>query len=276
MARGEAWQLQGRRAAEWVFGGIGQAVLDGLGSLGGLALFAFQIAVQVFRPPFRLHAFLAACESIGAGSIWVVIITALFTGGVFSMQTALAFSLFNAESLVGAAVALSLTRELAPVLTGLMVTGRAGSAIATELGSMRVTEQIDAMATMAVNPFHYLLVPRVLAGLVTMPLLTMIFDVVGIMGALLVAVGIQDIGPAEFWSRVHLWVDLADIFGGLIKAAAFGLVVSIIACYKGFTASGGAKGVGIATNKAVVTSSVLIFVLDYALTSAMLGWWQRT
>lgn len=275
MARGEVWHLQGRRAAEWAFGGIGQAVLDALGDLGGLALFSYQIAVQAFRPPFRLHNFLAACESIGAGSIGVVVITALFTGGVFSMQTALAFQLFNAQSLVGAAVALSLTRELAPVLTGLMVTGRAGSAIATELGSMRVTEQIDAMATMAVNPFHFLLVPRVLAGLVTLPLLTIIFDVVGIFGALLVAVGIQGIGPAEFWSRVHLWVDLADIFGGMIKAAAFGLSVTTIACYKGFTAAGGAKGVGVATTKAVVMSSVLIFILDYALTTVMLGWWQR-
>lgn len=274
MARTIAWFSEGRRAAEWALGGLGQALLDALSDLGGLAIFAFEILIQVFRPPFRVGNFLTACDSIGTGSIAVVIITAAFTGGVFSMQTAIAFELFNSESLVGAAVALSLTRELAPVLTGLMVTGRAGSAIATELGSMRVTEQIDAMATMAVNPFHYLLVPRVLAALVTLPLLTMIFDVVGIVGAFLVGVGLQGIGPAEFWSRVHLWVDLADVFGGLIKAAAFGLVISIIACYKGFNAAGGAKGVGIATTKAVVMGSVMVFVLDYALTTLMLGWWQ--
>ena len=276
MERSGAWYLQGRRAADLALGGIGKSVLDVLSDLGGLAIFAAQIAIQVFRPPFRLRNFLAACESIGTGSIGVVVTTALFTGGVFSMQTALAFSLFNAKSLVGAAVALSLTRELAPVLTGLMVTGRAGSAIATELGSMRVTEQIDAMASMAVNPFHFLLVPRVLAGLVTVPLLTMIFDVVGIFGALLVAVGIQGIGAAEFWSRVHLWVDLADIFGGLIKAAAFGLILTTIACYKRFTAAGGAKGVGVATTKAVVMGSVLVFIVDYALTTVMLGWWSST
>lgn len=274
MARTVAWFAEGKRATEWALGSLGQAALDALSDIGGLAIFAFEILMQVFRPPYRVRNFLIACESIGTGSIAVVVLTAAFTGGVFSMQTTIAFELFNSESLVGAAVALSLTRELAPVLTGLMVTGRAGSAIATELGSMRVTEQIDAMATMAVNPFHYLLVPRVLAALVSLPLLTMIFDVVGIVGAFLVAVGLQGIGPAEFWSRVHLWVDLADVFGGLIKAAAFGLVISITSCYKGFTAAGGAKGVGVATTKAVVTSSVLIFVLDYALTTLMLGWWQ--
>ncbi|HWV37853.1 MAG TPA: ABC transporter permease [Vulgatibacter sp.] len=274
MARTIAWFAGGKRAAEWALGGLGQATLDALSDLGGLTIFGFEILAQAFRPPYRVRNFLAACEAIGTGSIAVVVITAAFTGGVFSMQTTIAFELFNSESLVGAAVALSLTRELAPALTGLMVTGRAGSAIATELGSMRVTEQIDALATMAVNPFHYLLVPRVLAALVTVPLLTMIFDVVGLFGAYLVAVGLQDIGPAEFWSRVHLWVDLADVFGGLIKAAAFGLTIAVSCCYKGFTATGGAKGVGIATTKAVVTSSVLIFVLDYALTSLMLGWWQ--
>jgi len=268
------WYVEGRRAAEWALGGIGQGLLDALSDLGGLAIFAFEILVQAFRPPFRARTFLVACESIGTGSIAVVVITAAFTGGVFSMQTTIAFELFNAQSLVGAAVALSLTRELAPVLTGLMVTGRAGSAIATELGSMRVTEQIDAMATMAVNPFHYLLVPRVLAALVTLPLLTMVFDVVGIVGAYLVATTLQGISSADFWSRVHLWVDLADIFGGLIKSAAFGLVISITACYKGFTAAGGAKGVGVATTKAVVLGSVMVFVLDYALTTLMLPWWQ--
>ncbi len=250
-------------------------MIQALSDLGGVVILGGGVMVQAARPPFRMRNFLAACDAIGVGSISVVVLTALFTGAVFSVQTNLAFALFNAQSLVGAAVALSLTRELAPVLTGLMVTGRAGSAIATELGSMRVTEQIDALATMAVNPFHYLLVPRVLAALVTLPLLTMIFDLVGLAGAYFVAIWLEGISEAEFWSRVSDWVTLEDILGGLIKAAVFGLIISLTACYKGFNASGGAKGVGQSTTKAVVMSSVLILIVDYFLTTLMMGWWHR-
>jgi phospholipid/cholesterol/gamma-HCH transport system permease protein len=170
-------------------------------------------------------------------------------------------------------VTLALTRELAPVLTGLMVSGRAGSAIATELGSMRVTEQIDALATMAVDPEHYLLVPRVIAGILTAPILCMLFDAVGLFGSYLVAVKLSGISEAAFWTRIHDWVDYADIAGGLIKAAVFGAMVTLIACQKGFNAAGGAKGVGVATTEAVVMSSVLILVVDYFLSAIMIPWW---
>lgn len=255
---------------------IGGTVLRVLEDLGGMVLFTVGVFTQSLRPPYRLGNVLAACESIGVGSISVVALTAVFTGGVFGVQTSIAFALFDAQSLVGATVALSLSRELAPVLTGLMVTGRAGSAITTELGSMRVTEQIDALATMAVNPFHFLLVPRVIAGVITLPILVVIFDLIGIGGAYAVAVGAQGVSEAEFWSRVNSWVDLADVFGGMIKGAVFGLVITVTCCYKGFNAKGGARGVGEATTEAVVMSSVLILILDYCLTLLMLGWWQNT
>lgn len=249
-------------------------VLKVLGDLGGVTLLAFEVAILAARPPYRLRNLLAACEAVGVGSIFVVLLTGFFTGAVFGMQSASAFALFDAESLVGATVALSLTRELAPVLTGLMVTGRAGSAIATELGSMRVTEQIDALATMAVDPRHYLLVPRVLAGLLTVPILCMVFNLVGLWGSYLVAVKLEGISEAQFWSRIQAWVDVDDILGGLIKAAIFGLMITLIASYKGFNASGGAKGVGEATTEAVVLSSVLILVSDYFLTALMIPWWD--
>jgi len=253
---------------------MGSTVLRVLADIGGLVILGLEIAAQSIRPPYRLRNLLESCAEIGVGSIAVVVLTAIFTGAVFGVQTALAFSLFDAQSLVGAAVALSLTRELAPVLTGLMVTGRAGSAIATELGSMRVTEQIDALASMAVNPLHYLLVPRVLAGLLTLPILTVIFDLVGVGGAYVIAVLFQGVGEAEFWSRIRSWVDLADVFGGMIKAAAFGLIITLTCCYKGYNAKGGARGVGEATTEGVVMSSVLILVVDYGLTLLMLRWWQ--
>lgn len=262
------------RALHSAFHTIGVTILRVLSDLGGVTLLIGQTFVLAVRPPWRFRNLLASCEAVGVGSLFVVVLTGFFTGAVFAMQSASAFRLFDAESLVGATVAISLTRELAPVLTGLMVTGRAGSAIATELGSMRVTEQIDALATMAVDPRHYLVVPRVLAGLITAPLLCMIFNLIGLWGSFLVAVYLQGIGQAQFWSRIQSWVDTADVLGGLIKAAFFGLLLTAIACYKGYNASGGAKGVGEATTEAVVLASVLILVTDYFLSAMMLPWWD--
>jgi phospholipid/cholesterol/gamma-HCH transport system permease protein len=182
---------------------------------------------------------------------------------VFAHQSARAFELFDAESLVGPTVALTVTRELAPVFSALMVTMRAGSAMCTELGTMRVSEQIDALETMAVNPVQYLLVPRVLSGLVMVPLLVIIFDLAGMAGAYLVAVGIKGISAGTFISRTQQWLDLEDLGEGLIKGAVFGLSVTLISCFKGFNAHGGAKGVGEATTQAMVTSALSIFILDF-------------
>lgn len=253
---------------------LGDVLLQVLADLGGMALLGARLLVLTVRPPYRPKNLLAAMEAIGFGSLSVVVLTALFSGAVFSIQIAVAFALFNAESLVGASIALSLARELAPVLTGLMVTGRAGSAIATELGTMRVSEQIDALSTMAVEPEHFLLVPRVLAGILTLPLLTLVFNFVAILAAAFVAVNVENLSVASFWSRIPNWVELKDVVGGLIKAAVFGLILSLAGCYKGYNASGGARGVGLATTQAVVLASVLILVSDYLLTSLMLPWWR--
>ena len=168
-----------------------------------------------------------------------------------------------AESLVGPTVALTITRELGPVFTALMVTMRAGSAMCTELGTMRVTEQVDALETMAVSPVQYLLVPRILAGLIMVPMLTMLFDTTGMVGGFFVSVTLKGMSAGTWLARTQAWLDPEDIFEGLIKAAVFGFAVSLVACYKGFNASGGAKGVGKATTEAMVGAALSIFILDY-------------
>lgn len=242
---------------------IGHGLMAGISELGGMAQTLGTVARWTFRPPFRLSNFFAQLDFVGVGSIFIVTLTGIFTGMVFAHQTSRAFELFDAESLVGPTVALTITRELAPVFTALMVTMRAGSAMCTELGTMRVTEQVDALETMAVNPTHYLLVPRVLAGLIMVPVLVMLFDTAGLSGAYLVSVYVKGISAGTFIARTQRWLDPEDIAEGLIKGAVFGLAVALIACHKGYNASGGAKGVGAATTKAMVQSALAIFILDY-------------
>ena len=222
-----------------------------------------------FRRPVRFSAIFKQMEFIGVKSVWVVIVTGGFTGMVLALQTYYGFRRFSSEGLVGTTVALSMTRELGPVLTGLMVTGRAGSAIAAELGTMRVTEQIDALTVMALNPVKYLVVPRVLASLLMLPLLTVIADFMGIVGGYFVGVKLLGINEGIFIGRMVKYVDLEDIYNGLAKAACFGVILSVVSCYKGFYAKGGAEGVGKATTEAVVVSSISILVADYVLTSLM-------
>ena len=222
------------------------------------------------KPPFRWGLTLNQAEFIGVGSLFIVLLTGLFTGLVFALQSSFAFAKFNAESLVGATVVIAMCRELAPVLTGLMVTGRAGSAIATELGTMRVTEQIDALSTMAVNPVQYLVVPRVVAMTAVMPLLTMLFNAVGFVGAYLVSVLQSGINEGTFMGRIHQIVELSDLLGGLAKSAVFGFAIALIACHKGMNAEGGSRGVGVAATQTVVSGSVTVLVLDYLLTNILL------
>jgi phospholipid/cholesterol/gamma-HCH transport system permease protein len=248
---------------------LGQSIIDTTESLGRGAMMLTETLVWTFRPPFRLRLLFQAMEFVGVGSLFIVLLTGLFTGAVFALQGASAFRLFNAESLVGSTVALSLAKELSPVLTGLMVTGRAGSGIATELGTMRVTEQIDALETMAVNPVQYLVVPRFLAGVVMVPALSVLFTLVGMCGAYFVGVVLMNIDPGVFLGKTRWLVDPNDITDGLIKATVFGGVLTLVGCYKGFYASGGARGVGIATTQSVVVSSVAILVADYFLTAMM-------
>ncbi len=249
--------------------GIGRYVISLVEGVGRWFLLLFETLLWTIRPPYRIRLLFQAMSFVGVGSLFIVLLTGVFTGAVFGLQSVRAFRIFNAEGLVGSTVAISLARELSPVLTGLMVTGRAGSGIATELGTMRVTEQIDALYTMAVNPVQYLVVPRFIAGLVMVPALCALFTLVGTLGCYFVGVVLLRIDPGVFIENVRWFVDPADLTSGLIKACVFGGILTMVGCYKGFYATGGARGVGLATTQSVVASSVLILVADYFLTAMM-------
>jgi phospholipid/cholesterol/gamma-HCH transport system permease protein len=248
---------------------VGGAVMRGLEEAGELLLLFIQTCLWLLRPPWRLHLIFRQMEFVGIKSINVTVLTGAFTGAVFALQSYHGFSLFGAESLVGSTVALALTRELGPVLTSLMVTGRAGSAMAAELGTMRVTEQIDALYVMAVNPIQYLVLPRVVASVIMLPVLTIVADYVGIVGGYIVGVHLLGINSGIFVAKIIEYVEFSDISMGLIKAGVFGLILSLVGCYKGLYTSGGAEGVGRATTEAVVLASVSILAADYVLTALM-------
>ena len=248
---------------------LGRTTLTALEEAGELMLLLIQTGLWLLRPPFRLRLILKQMEIVGVNSLFVVLLTGIFTGGVFALQTYHGFSLFGAESLVGSTVALALTRELGPVLTALMVTGRAGSAMAAELGTMRVTEQIDALYVMAVSPVQYLVLPRVVASILVLPVLTVICDFVGIVGGYMVGVKMLGINEGIFLNKIIEYLNFEDIGMGLTKAALFGLILSLVGCYKGFYTSGGAEGVGRATTQAVVLASVSILAADYVVTAVM-------
>jgi len=241
-------------------------VLRGVGEFVTLSL---QALLYCFKPPFRPGLLLRQMDFIGPGSVFIILLTGMFSGAVFTLQSMYMFSKFNMESLVGATVALALTRELSPVLASLMITGRAGSAMATELGTMRVTEQIDALSAMAVNPVQYLFVPRFLASVLMFPALAMVFNLVGIFGSYLVAVRMWGVDPGNFMAKITWYVTGNDLISGLVKASVFGGFIALVSCFMGYRAEGGAKGVGTATTRAVVVSSVSILVLDYFLTVLM-------
>ena len=247
---------------EWV----GNLVINAIEEIGQLAVMTFQSLVWLVRPPYRIGVFFEALFSFGVGSLFIVLFTGLFSGLVMAYQFYVGFSLFNAETMVGGTVAISLARELGPVLTGLMVAGRTGSSMTTEIGTMRVTEQIDAMAVMAVNPVQYLVTPRVFAAVLMMPMLVTLFNYVGIVAAYLLAVNMLEIDPGMFIAYTKDFVDPDDLVKSGLKGACFGMAIAVIACYKGFYASGGAKGVGEATTSSVVSSSVAILFIDYCLT----------
>lgn len=252
-----------------LFEHAGRAAISIVEEFGRILLLLISILAWMLRPPFRLRILFKQMEFVGVHSLSVVVITGAFTGMVLAIQTYYGFRMFGGESLVGATVALSMTRELGPVITALMVTGRAGSAMAAELGTMKVTEQIDALYTMSVNPIQYLIMPRVLAGIIMLPILTIISDFIGIVGGYFVGVRLLGINSGIFMARIIEFVDLDDIFNGLIKSACFGLILALIGCYKGFYTQGGAAGVGRATTQAVVFASVSILISDYFLTAVM-------
>ncbi len=265
----EAGAKKGPNIIVAIVDGVIRPVVDALDDIGATVLLAGQAALWLFRPPFRLAQFLLALDFIGAGSTFIVCLVGLFTGMAFTVSSIVGFRQFSAESMVGGVVALALARELAPVLAAVVVTARAGSTMASELGNMRVTEQIDAITTMGVNPVQYLVVPRVVSTTLMLPLLAMIFWLAGMIGGYVVAVVWQGIDPGVFIAKVQQFLEPADLRMLGVKAGAFGLIVSVICCKKGFHASGGARGVGEATARAVVASIVAIFAADYLITTLM-------
>lgn len=205
---------------------------------------------------------------VGYYSLPVVALTTLFSGMVLALQSYTGFARFSAEGAVASVVVLSMTRELAPVLAGLMVAGRVGAAMAAEIGTMRVTEQIDALATLSTNPMKHLVAPRIIAGVLTLPLLVLIGDIIGVMGGYLVGVYRLEFNPSAYIQQTWAFVETLDVVSGLVKAGVFGFIVTLMGCYHGYNSRGGAQGVGIATTNAVVSSAILILVANYVLTES--------
>ncbi len=243
--------------------GLGRSVLTPVEELGRLLSLWVRGRFNVFRRPFRLRLIVQQLEFIGIQSLPIILLASAFTGAVFTYESHEAFAMFGAQGLVGGTVGVALTRELAPTLTGLLVAGRAGSAMAAEIGSMRVSEQIDALEAMAVDPINYLVKPRILAATLALPMLTAVFDFVGILGSYVVGIYVLNMSYPEFVVRLQSWVDWEDIQAGLVKATCFGMIVGTVACYKGYYTKGGAAGVGKATTSSVVVASVAILVSNY-------------
>jgi phospholipid/cholesterol/gamma-HCH transport system permease protein len=251
------------RIPEGFWDQLARPVIRGFETFGQMLQLFAESLLWLFRRPFRIRQFLYAMDFFGVGSLPIIMLVGFFTGAAFSLQVVAIFRSFGTESYIGPVVTISLAVELSPVLTAVMVTARAGSAVATELGSMRITEQIDAMRTMAVNPVQYLVTPRVVAATLVTPMLTMVFTLAGVLGAYAVAVLLMEVDHGFFVSETEWMTDAWDITQGLIKAAIFGLCLAVISCERGYHAQGGARGVGLATTQAVVYSCVTILMLDY-------------
>lgn len=245
---------------------IGQVVLAFLQMTGKLAIFTGTTLYAIVRPPYYSRQTLRQILEVGYYSLPVIGLTAIFTGAVLALQSYSGFSRFNAESSIATVVVLSITRELGPVLAGLMVAGRVGAAIAAEIGTMRVTEQIDALSTLSTNPFQYLVAPRVIAGVITLPCLVLVADIIGIFGGYMVSIHKLGFVPGSYLHSTFQYLEFRDVFSGLVKAAVFGFIITLMGCYQGYHSRGGAQGVGAATTNAVVTSSILILLSNYLIT----------
>ena len=250
-------------------GYIGKSILDLCDHIGAFTLFLFKALQVLISSKLKLHKVFVQMGRIGVDSFNIVVLTGSFTGMVFALQSYIGFQRVGGEQFIGAVVALGMIRELGPVLTGLMVTGRACSAIAAEIGTMRITEQIDALTTLRINPFQYLVIPRILGGTIIMPFLTIFSMIFGIIGGYLICVHVLELSPEDYMSSIKSYVELADITGGLTKATVFGLILSWVGCYKGYNTSGGARGVGISTTQSVVQSSIMILISNYFLTKML-------
>jgi phospholipid/cholesterol/gamma-HCH transport system permease protein len=248
---------------------VGRVFLAFLGAAGRLALFALHAMSHCLRPPFYPRLVLRQLVDIGYYSLPVVGLTALFTGVVLALQTHTGFSRINAEGVVALVVVLSVTRELGPVIASLMVAGRIGAAMAAEIGTMRVTDQIDALSTLSTNPYKYLVVPRLVAGTIAMPALVVVADIIGVFGGFLVGVYKLDFNPGSYIGQTADYLHSDDVVSGLVKAAVFGFTIALMGCYHGYHSRGGAEGVGTATTYSVVSASIMILLLDSALTSVL-------
>ena len=245
---------------------LGRTFLDGLSAIGRLALVTLRAILLAIRPPYYPRLIVKQMIEIGYYSLPVVGMTAVFTGMVLALQSYTGFARFNAETAIPNVVVLSICRELGPVMAGLMVAGRIGAAMAAELGTMRVTEQIDALVTLSTNPFKYLIAPRLIAGILMLPLLVATADVIGVMGGYLVSVYKLGFNAGNYLQNSVDFVEFLDVFSGLVKAAVFGFIVALMGCYHGFHSRGGAQGVGKATTNAVVSASILILISNYIVT----------
>jgi len=238
--------------------------------MGKMALFLQATVAAMLFPPYRVRRIVKQVHFIGVKSLFVIVLTAAFSGMVLGLQGFYTLRKFGSEGLLGSAVALSLIRELGPVLSALMVTGRAGSALAAEIGIMRIGEQIDSLESMGIDPVRFLVSPRLLGALVAVPLLTAIFDVVGILGGYLVGVKLLGVNAGAFFGQMEASVEWSDVANGFLKSIVFGLVIAWICTYKGYFTERGAEGVSQSTTSAVVLSSVVVLIGDYVLTSVLL------
>jgi phospholipid/cholesterol/gamma-HCH transport system permease protein len=246
---------------------LGRRSLSLVQEAGGMLVFLMESLALTFVPPFRFRRLLQEIYNIGVRSIPIVMLTAAFTGMVTALQGYYTLRQYGSEGALGSVVALSLIREMGPVLTAIMVSARAGSAVTAEIGIMRITEQLDALDTMAVNPLQYVVTPKLLTGIIGVPLLTAIFDVVGILGGYLVGVVLLGVSSGAYFSGMRQSVVAMDVNGGFVKSLVFGLTIILVACYKGYFTEHGAEGVSKATNQTVVLSAVLVLAFDYVLTS---------
>ncbi|CAO5680441.1 MAG: Intermembrane phospholipid transport system permease protein MlaE [Holosporales bacterium] len=252
-----------------LFTSTGQLTLRFLNQVGRIALFIYHTLIFGLTPPFYMRQIFAQFLQIGFYSLPVVGLTAIFSGMVLALQSYTGFSRFSAESAIATVVVLSVTRELGPVLAGLMVSGRVGSSMAAEIATMRVTEQIDALTTLSTNPFKILVFPRIFAGVLMLPVLVLIADIIGVFGGYLVAVYKLGFNPSTYLQQTVKYLKMDDVLSGLIKAGAFGFIISLMGCYHGYNSDRGALGVGRATINSVVSSSILILVMNYLLTNLL-------
>jgi len=258
-----------RVVIEHIINPLGRTAVNFCNLAGSFSLFLFHAVRCLVTTRPKISKFFFQSNRIGVESSLIVMLTGTFTGMVFALQSYIGFQRVGGEQFIGAIVALGMVRELGPVLTGLMVTGRACSAIAAEIGTMRITEQIDALETLRIDPFQYLIVPRILAGIIIVPCLTIFSMICGIVGGYFICVYVLELSPEDYVNSIKSFVEMSDINGGIIKSCVFGLILTWVGTYKGFYTRGGARGVGESTTQSVVFSSIMILISNYFLTKLL-------